>query len=134
MPAYYLTGDDYGRGKSLLLQSPPLRGVITLSDYLRMNVMDEETPVPQKFGSLDALLMELNRAGHPDDQIWFYCNDLGIPEALQAADSRLIAERHANGSWWTVEGYHEANDPRMSEPEDALNVDEARGQLEIFFK
>ncbi|EKM0770564.1 hypothetical protein PTU49_004826 [Escherichia coli] len=63
MPAYYLTGDDYGRGKSLLLQSPPLRGVITLSDYLRMNVMDEETPVPQKFGSLDALLMELNRAG-----------------------------------------------------------------------
>ncbi|WP_213060080.1 hypothetical protein, partial [Escherichia coli] len=58
----------------------------------------------------------------------------GIPEALQAADSRLIAERHANGSWWTVEGYHEANDPRMPEPEDALNVDEARGQLEIFFK
>ncbi|EDQ3009883.1 hypothetical protein XO74_004856, partial [Salmonella enterica subsp. enterica serovar Anatum] len=59
-------------------------------------------PDHQKFGSLDALLMELNRAGHPDDQIWFYCNDLGIPEALQAADSRLIAERHANGSWWTV--------------------------------
>ncbi|MGD7885803.1 hypothetical protein [Escherichia coli] len=24
--------------------------------------MDEETPVPQKFGSLEALLMELNRA------------------------------------------------------------------------
>lgn len=60
--------------------------------------MDEETPVPQKFDSLNDLLKELNRAGHPDDQIWFYGNNLGIPVAFQAADSRLIAERHADGS------------------------------------
>lgn len=95
--------------------------------------MNEETPVPQKFDSLVELLKELNRAGHPDDRIWFYGNNRGDPVAFQAVDSRLIAERREDGSWWTVEGYRNANDPRMPEPENAMNVRQARGQLELFF-
>lgn len=89
--------------------------------------------MPQQFDSLVDLLRELNRAGHPDGRIWFYGDNHGDPVAFQAADSRLIAERHEEGSWWTVEGYRDSNDPRMPEPEDALNVDEARGQLEMWF-
>lgn len=97
--------------------------------------MNEGTPVPQKIGSLVALLKELNRAGHTDDQMWFYGNngDESDPVAFQAADSKLIAERHDDGSWWIVEGYLDANDPRMPEPEGAFNVDENRCYLELWF-
>ncbi|WP_198362537.1 hypothetical protein [Klebsiella michiganensis] len=74
--------------------------------------MDEEEPVPQKFDSLNDLLNELNRAGHPNDQIWFYGanGDYSEPVAFLAVDSRLIAERRDDGSWWTVDGYGDAND------------------------
>ena len=98
--------------------------------------MDEEMSVPQKFDRLDDLLKELNRAGHPDVKIWFYGvnGDYGEPVAFQAGDSRLIAERHDDGSWWTIEGYCETNDPRMPEPEDAWNVDYARGMLDVWFQ
>lgn len=97
--------------------------------------MNPNRKPPQKFDRLNDLLKELNRAGHPDDQIWFYGanGDYSEPVAFQAADSRLIAERHADGSWWTVEGYWEANDPRMPEPEDAWDVEFNRGQLDMWF-
>ncbi|ASK03763.1 hypothetical protein DN596_31625 [Klebsiella pneumoniae] len=112
-----------------------LRVIITLSDYLRNDVMDEEEPVPQKFDSLNDLLNELNRAGHPNDQIWFYGanGDYSEPVAFLAVDSRLIAERRDDGSWWTVDGYGDANDPRMPEPEDAWDVESYRGQLDMWF-
>jgi hypothetical protein len=111
------------------------RVIITLSDYLRNDVMDEEEPIPQKFDSLNDLLNELNRAGHPNDQIWFYGvnGDYSEPVAFQAVDSRLIAERLDDGSWWTVDGYGDANDPRMPEPEDTWDVESNRGQLDMWF-
>lgn len=113
-----------------------LRIIITLGDYLWVNLMDEEKPVAQKFDSLNDLLKELNRAGHPDDQIWFYGanGDYSEPVAFQAVDSRLIAERRDDGSWWTVDGYRDANNPRMPEPEDAWNVESNRGQLDLWFE
>lgn len=94
-----------------------------------------EAPVPQKFDSLNDLLKELNRAGHQDDQIWFYGanGDFSEPVAFQAADSRLIAERRDDGSWWTVEGYQDANDLRMPEPEDAWDVVTGRESLDMWF-
>ena len=97
--------------------------------------MNPNRKPPQKFDRLNDLLKELNRAGHPDDQIWFYGanGDYSEPVAFQAADSRLIAERHADGSWWTVEGYWEANDPGMPEPEDAWDVEFTRGLLDMWF-
>lgn len=106
MDAYYQLTNNAEMGKSAGLQMKGCAklimqcAIITLRDYLRNDVMDEVEPVPQKFDSLNDPLNELNRAGHPNDQIWFYGanGDYSEPVAFQAVDSRLIAERRDDGS------------------------------------
>lgn len=97
--------------------------------------MNPNRKPPQKFDSTQALLDELNRAGHPDMLLWFHGEhrSYGKPVVFLSADCRVIAQVRQDGSWWTIYGYDKANDPGIPSPSDIWNVNENRRQLDVWF-
>lgn len=97
--------------------------------------MKKNRKPPQKFDSMWALISELNHAGHASDKIWYSGEVIEgqqswtDPVAFIAADCRMIGQRHSDGTWWTLYGYDDANDLKISEPRNNFNLEENRFQL-----
>ncbi|MBK4114533.1 hypothetical protein JHD93_20525 [Cronobacter sakazakii] len=90
---------------------------------------------PQQFNNLMSLIDELNSAGHSSDKIWYSGKLINgkqswtNPVTFIAADSRMIAQRRSDGTWWTLYGYDDMNDPVIPEPTNSFNLDEHWFQL-----
>lgn len=94
---------------------------------------------PKKFESIFALISELNNAGHPRDKIWYGGKVTNgqqsetHPIVFIAADSRMIGQRHTDGTWWTLYGYDDVNDPAMPEPGSYFKLEDYWFQLSLIF-
>ncbi|AXU98064.1 hypothetical protein CI789_22960 (plasmid) [Erwinia persicina] len=97
--------------------------------------MNPNRKQPQKFDFLVELKDELTNAGHPPDKVWYTGEVISgkqswtHPVAFFAADSRMIAQLRSDGTFWTLYGYDDRNDPNIPEPTDKFNLDEYLFQL-----
>lgn len=100
--------------------------------------MNPSRKPPQKFESMESLVAELNNAGHLSVKIRYSGEVIEgeqcwtNPVTFIAADSRMIAQRRSDGTWWTLYGYDDANDPVVPEPCNNFNLADNWFQLLTF--
>lgn len=99
--------------------------------------MSRTRKCPQQFKSMWELVTELEKVGHSQERLWFSGKMVNgkqcclKPVQFISADCRMIAQKHSDGTWWTLYGYDDAVNPNTPDPTNDFRFEEYSFQLSM---